>query len=72
MAPFYLPLKVKYTMSFENIDNELMPDKIELKSTVKQHFTNREIGNEIFNVTISSKGISKIESGNLILKQIED
>jgi urea transporter len=71
-APFYPILKSKYKLEYISIDNELMPDRIELESTVEHYFNNKKVKKREFKITITGKGISSIQSDSGVMELINN
>ena len=65
LAPFYSIMKVNYNLKFLSVDNEIMPEKIKLKSEVNTFLLSKKIDTKPFVITITKKGISRIHSDNI-------
>jgi len=71
-APFFLFFKSKYKLIYYDIDNELSPEKIILKSEVNNYFYKKNIKKMEFNIEIDSNGISEINLKNKLLIKRKD
>jgi urea transporter/murein DD-endopeptidase MepM/ murein hydrolase activator NlpD len=57
VAPFFKFLRSEFSVKYEYIDNEVMPTKIILASTVVNWFAHYELSRSIINLTIDEEGI---------------
>jgi hypothetical protein len=62
LAPFGFFLKSTYKIRYSYLDDELSPGRILLKSNVTNHSFLKAVGTCEFKITISRKGIERIES----------
>ncbi len=69
-APFFSIYEAKYQMMFVDIDDDLDPELIKIQSKVSLFRLNQNIKTTRFNITISSKGISSIQSSEIKLELI--
>ena len=60
IAPFYIFLKSRYKIRYANIDNELVPKQIKIKSSISNYIFKRQIKQVKFDITLHKTTKSKI------------
>ena len=60
IAPFYIYLKSRYKVRYINVDDDLIPQKIKLKSSISNFIFNKKTKQVDFDITLHKKNISKI------------
>jgi len=70
IAPFYQAFKLNYTLKFTEIDNELAPEKIILKSQMCQYFFNKKVKSIDFDINFDKNGISEINTNKIGIKTL--
>ncbi|MDF1546242.1 MAG: urea transporter [Bacteroidales bacterium] len=70
IAPFYLFLKSEYLLEFVSIDNELAPERIDLRSCVESKIFNKMFKRNEFQIVVDRIGVKEIHfSEHYILKR---
>lgn len=72
IAPFYQAFKLNYTLKFTEIDNELAPEIISLKSQMSQYFFRKKTKSIDFDIKIDKSGISEINTNKVGIKILND
>ena len=60
IAPFYIYLKSRYKIRYTSIDDDLVPQKIKLKSSITNYIFRKKIKQVNFDITLNKKTKSKI------------